>query len=236
MSEELLSALLDGECSPAEAKRLLEQLEGSPALRRRWSRMCLTRDAVDGTRVEAASIDFCAGVMAAIEREKSASVAASQPQPAARLGKAKPATVVPLRRADAAARAWQPVAGLAMAASIAAVVAVGGYRWLSAPVAVPGAAALVSPASTGSVAEAGGLQTVALAGTTQGGKLVQVSTAAAEEPAETSWSQLDADTARQLSEYMMEHSNLRAAQGVGGALSYPRMMVRPADYRTGEPH
>ncbi len=68
-------------------------------------------------------------------------------------------------------------------------------------------------------------------------KLVQVSNAVGgEEPIETRWSQLDADTARQLNEYMMEHSNMRAEQGVGGALSYPRMMVRTAEYRTGEQH
>jgi hypothetical protein len=67
-------------------------------------------------------------------------------------------------------------------------------------------------------------------------RLVQVSTAAVDEPVETRWSQLDADTARQLGEYMMEHSNMRAEQGMGGALSYPRMTLHTAEYRSGERH
>jgi len=36
MSEELLSALLDGECSPGDVKRLMDELASSPALKQRW--------------------------------------------------------------------------------------------------------------------------------------------------------------------------------------------------------
>lgn len=224
MSEELLSAMLDGECTPGEVKRLLDQLEDSPALRQRWSRMCLVRDAAENTRVRAASVDFCAGVMAQIERERTHPVAQREPQavPAAVVSK-----VVPVRRrAGVAARRWQPLAGLAVAASLAAVVSVGGYRWLNQP--VGSAASGSAPAVTASMTAS--FQPVALASAPQA-KLVQV----ADEPVETRWSQLDAETARQLSEYMMEHSNMRAEQGLGGALSYPRM-VRTVEYRTGEPH
>lgn len=236
MSDELLSAMLDGECTPGELKRLLDSLEQSPALKQRWSRMCLVREAMQGTQVragKAAPADFCAGVMAAIAKEQDAA-------PVHTPGKA-PSKVVamPVRRPAAAAAAnasrWQPVAGLAAAASIAAVAAVGGYRWISQPVGVPGGLAANTVPASSPVAE----QAVAYTGGAPGvaqPRLVAVSTAAAEEPVETRWSQLDADTARQLGEYMMEHSNMRADQGMGGSLSYPRMMLHTAEYRSGERH
>lgn len=217
MSEELLSALLDGECSPGEVKRLMDELASSPALQQRWSRMCVVRDAMEGTRVAAPQGDFCAGVMAAVAQERGAA-----PAPPPRV------VTMPSRpRAAANASRWQPFAGLAAAASIAAVAAVGGYRWLNQPVGAPvqtasvPAAAATQPVAYGSAAEA---------------RLVPVSATAGEEPVETRWSQLDAATAHQLSEYMMEHSNLRAEQGVGSALSYPRMTLRTAEYRSGERH
>jgi negative regulator of sigma E activity len=222
MSEELLSALLDGECSPGEVKRLMEELERSPALKQRWSRMCAVRDAMAETRMPALSADFCSGVMAAIERDRAV------PQPSK-------VVALPVRSRPAAANAtrWQPFAGLAAAASIAAVAAIGGYRMLNAPIGAPVQTASVAPALSGA-------QPVSFAGAANDAgqaRLIPVSatSSAGDEPVETRWSQLDADTARQLSEYMMEHSNMRG-EGVGGALSYPRMTLRTAEYRTGERH
>ena len=226
MSEELLSALLDGECTPGEIKRLLTQLEDVPALQQHWTRMCLVREASESTRVRKASVDFCAGVMAAIERDPVA--APVQPQKVVPLSSRRPAVAAPVRVSR-----WQPFAGLAAAASIAAIATVGGYRWINQPVGAPVAVASAAQVS-GDVASAQPADFVPAA---PQAKLMQVSaTSAKDEPVETRWSQLDADTARQLNEYMMEHSNMRAEQGVGGALSYPRMMLRTAEYRTGEPH
>jgi anti-sigma-K factor RskA len=138
---------------------------------------------------------------------------------------------------------WQPFAGLAAAASIAAIATVGGYRWISQPVGAPAVVASATQSSGAQVAGAqssndgASVQPVDFVAAAPQAKLMQVSaTSAKDEPVETRWSQLDADTARQLNEYMMEHSNMRAEQGVGGALSYPRMMLRTAEYRTGEPH
>lgn len=230
MSEELLSALLDGECTPGEIKRLLDELEQAPAVQQRWTRMCLVREAADSTKVRQPAMDFCAGVMAAIEREQAATPAAPRP--------AKVVALQPRRPAVAAVRRsrWQPLAGLAAAASIAAIASVGGYRLLNQPVGTSG-----TVASAGQPADAAGVpqQQVAFlpAAEPQPAKLVQVSnTVGGDEPVETRWSQLDAETARQLNEYMMEHSNMRAEQGVGAALSYPRMMVRTAEYRTSGQH
>jgi negative regulator of sigma E activity len=218
MSEELLSALLDGECSPGEVKRLMEELGRSPALQQRWSRMCLVREAMAGTQVKSTGPDFCAGVMAAIEREQAA------PE--------RPAKVVtmPVRSRPAAANAprWQPFAGLAVAASVAALAVVGGYRLLNQP------GASLQTAQNGP-------QPVAYAPPAEGKpQLTPVASGsgpvARAEPVETRWSQLDAATARQLNEYMLEHANLRAEQGVSSALSYPRMALHTAEYLSGEQH
>lgn len=195
----------------------MDELGRSPALARRWSRMCLVREAMEGTRVPAAAPDFCAGVMAAIAQQ-GGSVAE------------RPAKVVslPARSRPAAANAprWQPFAGLAIAASVAAVVAVGGYRWLSQPVGAPAQTAQ-APAAGAPLQPAG---FTASAGTVPEPQLVPVSSGSAE-PVETRWSQLDAATARQLNEYMLEHANMRAEQGVSSALSYPRMTLHTAEYR-----
>ncbi len=233
MSEELLSALLDGECTPGEVKLLLQRLEDSPALGRRWSRMCLVRDAAENVQVRSASVDFCAGVMAAIEQ---ASEVPSQVAVAVRTAKVIPMPLAGGR--GARARRWQPLAGLAMAASVAAVVTVGGYRWLNPPA---GAAAAVANAGNGANASA-----VASLAQPERVNLAQAQSAQAQlapvsysaggtEPVETRWSQLDADAMGQLSEYMMEHNSMRAGQGVGSALSDPRLF-RAVEYRADEPH
>ena len=51
--------------------------------------------------------------------------------------------------------------------------------------------------------------------------------------ADTSVAQLDGEAARQLNDYMIEHANSRADAGMGGSLSYARMVTtvgyRPAD-------
>lgn len=234
MSEELLSALLDGECTPVEVERLLQQLDESPALKQRWTRMCVAREATENTRIRAVSPDFCAGVMAAIQRDEAVAEPVRSPKVVA-LQPRRPAAA-PVAVTASRSR-WQPVVGLAAAASIAAVVTVGGYRWLSQPV---GSAAVTVASAGPSATGSAGMQPVAYAtAPQQQAKLVQVSNTSggsADDPVETRWSQLDADTASQLSEYMMEHSNMRAEQGVGGALSYPRMMVRTAEYRTSGQH
>lgn len=68
-TQETLSALLDGECSPAEMQRLLDELEHSPELKQQWSRLCLAREVRAGTRVRKAQPSICAGVMAALDAE-----------------------------------------------------------------------------------------------------------------------------------------------------------------------
>jgi sigma-E factor negative regulatory protein RseA len=202
MSEDLLSALLDGECTPDEVKRLLDQAEASPELGRRWSRMCAARDAMAGTRVRQPAPDFCAGVMAAI----------AAPAPAAAKSvvtpiRARPA-VQPVRRRRSAR--WQPWAGMAVAASVATMAVLGAHSWLQQGPGPLSVAANSRPAT---------------------GTATPV---AAAEPAEIPWGKLDAAAARQLNDLVLEHSSMRADQGMVGPLNYARMAVRTADYQPGE--
>lgn len=102
MAKDSLSALLDGECSPRELDRILEEMERSPELRQAWSRMCLARDASEGVRVRKDQPCICAGVMSQLE---------AHPQDPG--GK-----VVPIVRRRLRGY-WKPLAGLAAAASVA---------------------------------------------------------------------------------------------------------------------
>lgn len=204
-SEDILSALLDGECSPDEVKRLLDEAETSPELSRRWARMCAVRDAMAGTRVRQASPELCAGVMAAI----ASPAAVPTPNPALKSVvtpiRAKRPAAQPVRRRSAR---WQPWAGMAVAASVAAVAVVGTRGWLQQGPA---------PLATAAASQAAGVTPVAAA-----------------EPAEIPWGKLDAAAARQLNELVLEHSSMRADQGMVGPLNYARMAVRTADYQPGE--
>lgn len=100
MNEETLSALLDGECSPAELDSLLQALERDPRLRARLSRMRLAQEVLHGTTVRAAGLGFADRVMAALPERPEG-------------------VVTPIRRA-AAAR-WRPMVALAAAAGLGAV-------------------------------------------------------------------------------------------------------------------
>lgn len=209
MSEELLSAMMDGECKPEEIERLLAELDASAAMKARWSRMCATRDALAGVTFGKTTIDLTANVMAALDELEDA------PNGANVVPLRRPAIAAPARVA-ARTRRMQPLVGYAAAASLAIAAVVGGRSyWL------PSATQAIGPTATNQ--PIAGLQTVALN--------TDAAAAATEEPVETRWTQLDADSARQLNDYLMEHSNSRAESGMGGSLSYARLTVRTADYR-----
>lgn len=140
-SEERMSALLDGESLPGEIEALLAELETEPLLAARWSRECAVRDARAGVAIRA-ELDLTSGVMAAI-----AAGAAVDANP----------VVVPLRRAEPLVRPvavprhralrWQPVAGLAAAASLAAVAVVSGRALIASRDAGSAQVAVAQPAA-----------------------------------------------------------------------------------------
>lgn len=102
MTNETLSALLDGECTSAEVDRQLAAMERDPALKAQYSRLVFARDALRGSRAKALDPHFANRVLAALD----------QADPA-------PSTVVPFRLRHAPV--WRPLAGLAIAAGLAAV-------------------------------------------------------------------------------------------------------------------
>jgi negative regulator of sigma E activity len=71
---ESISALLDGECSPRELERLLDEMERNPALGEQFSRQCLARDARMGTKVRSAELNFSSRVLAALHEEQPGAV------------------------------------------------------------------------------------------------------------------------------------------------------------------
>ncbi len=183
MTDETLSALLDEECSPAELDHLLEAMEREPALKARYSRMCLVRDSLHGGGAKSVHSDFSARVLAALDQEPVS-------------------TVVPFRTRRYIV--WQPLAGLAAAAALAAV-----------------AVLLLRPESS-------------LAPDTRQAAVAQPAQSA--DKADRHWTELDADKARQLNDYLIAYSRSRAEQGVGGTLSLVRYAALTVEPQQQEPH
>jgi negative regulator of sigma E activity len=221
MSEEMLSALLDGECTPAEVEALLAEIDRSPTLKARWSRMCATRDALAGTAIRHQSLDLTASIMAALDDAPEAAVnpkvvplrprAVAVPAPQPAVAGADRAAARSLRRSR--------IAGLAVAASITAVVAIGGRSLLEAPVDA-------AVASRDAVVAAAPVADPNIVKVSANG---EISGATADAGA-AYWTQVDAETAHQLNGYLLEH-NTRTGSGMGGALGYARIAVRSTDFR-----
>ncbi|PTU30804.1 sigma-E factor negative regulatory protein [Stenotrophobium rhamnosiphilum] len=204
MSYEKLSALLDGECSAEELDRLLADLDQSPALKAQWSRMCLAREGVEGTRIRKGQPCIVAGVMAGLDKTP------------AEL--AKP-NVVELRRPRS--MIVKQVAGWAVAASVATVAMLVGVNsgnhqeqgadftastvQTTLPVTEPVSYPVVVPR------QARNLQSVAL-----------------RTPAEQQWQ----DAGDDLDNYLIEHNTSIASQGMGmgGTLRAARFAAHSATY------
>lgn len=97
---ERMSALMDGELPEREARALLDRIAIEPVLQGRWARYHAARSALD-TGAARMSPDFAERVRAARERE--------------------PAILTPGRTQSAAAGWRRPLAGFAIAASVALV-------------------------------------------------------------------------------------------------------------------
>lgn len=194
MPQDSLSALLDGECSGPELDRLLEELDRSPELAEQWSRMCLAREAREGTQVRVDQPCICAGVMSALDEAPAA--AAKVVDLAARRAS---------RRA-AVARIWKPLVGFAAAASM-------------------GAAAVYVIQPGGSPTRSGGPEFAS-------GTLARWNVDGSEP--RTVASTGDEAYAQMLREYMMDHSNAIADEGVGGTLRYARFAAHTAEHRPQE--
>ena len=108
MTNEALSAFFDGECTPEELDHLLDAMERDPALKDRYSRMCLARDSLKGGRAQSAHLDFSSQVLAALEQDSVSRVFPFPRKRASALDQVR-------------GRLWRPLAGLAAAAALGAV-------------------------------------------------------------------------------------------------------------------
>jgi negative regulator of sigma E activity len=183
MAKDTISALLDGECAPAEIDRILEEMARSPALAAEWSRQCMARDAVEGVRMRKEQPCICAGVMAGLEAQDRPLVS----------------RVVELKPRRRVAAMWKPLAGLAAAASVAAIAVTMNFG---------GGQDSASTLAEAQMAPPVVIQTLpasSLVGQRRPANLRTVS--AGEE---------------ELRNYLIEHSNSMADRGMGATLSYAR--------------
>lgn len=195
MTQESLSALLDGECSAEELDRLLDDMERWPALKQAYSRQCLVREAGEGVSIRKEQACICAGVMS-------------------RLGEMDAAPSAKVTDLDSRRRwlNWKPLAGLAAAASVAAL------------------AILVVPATQDSGADP--LMNIE-AGADLAPAAIPVKIPAArpsrnlQSVAYTPDEQAQVD---ELNSLLMEHSNSLAGQGMGGTMRYARFAAHNAVY------
>ena len=198
MVKDSLSALLDGECSAKELDQLLDELDRSPELAQQWSRLCLAREATEGTRVGADQPCICASVMSQLDAQP-----VSHPKVVDLASRR-------LTRFPKIATYWKPMVGFAAAASMGAA-----------------AVLLVQPAADRTLpgVDANGFTSGQLAGwVPAGGSNIALQPVAS----------LDRDDAHaeMLQQYLMDHSNAIAGDGVGGTLRYARFAAHTAEYQT----
>lgn len=211
---ELLSALLDGELSAAELDRLLGDFDKSEALRGRWQRFCALKAAREGVRLRS-SVDICAGVMAAL---------ADAPAPAS------DTRVVPLperSRRPAPTFSWRTTAGIAAAASMAAVVVVGGVQRQLHAGAYPATASVATVASAPAVTSS----LIAAADESARKADAAITSVAPQQVADSEGSRLDPEARRRLDDYVIEHSSYSGGGLSGSPLGYARFAAETANYQ-----
>ncbi len=113
--EEKISALMDGDLSATETNEAINLLCADKSLREQWQRMHLTRDIVQGeSAANFLGSDFSASVMAALENEETPVLVDDT--------NVVPVDFTAKQKAPKASPSWmKPVAGLAVAASVAMV-------------------------------------------------------------------------------------------------------------------
>jgi|GEM_PF-593577 len=112
-SSETVSALMDGEVTDFELRRILERLDEDPLLAAKWRRYHLVRSALHSEQVGEPELDISSAVSAAIADEP---VFDEVEEIAAASDVSGGASVISRR-----GRAWRSLASMAMAASVTAV-------------------------------------------------------------------------------------------------------------------
>ena len=199
-----LSALLDGECPDAELDDLLDEMERSPELAAQWSLMCRDQDLRQG-RVLPRQTCICADVMSRLDEPESFA-----------------ANVRPLRPRMPALRLprWAaPVSGLVAAASMGAA-----------------AVLLVQPDGSPEPVTPGGATPLVASGervnwVREPNSSVATMTKVVHKSTPVAGGGLEDPNEHLLREYLIDHSNAVAAEGMGGTMRYARFAAHEAEYR-----
>ncbi|MEH6443378.1 MAG: MucB/RseB C-terminal domain-containing protein [Oceanospirillaceae bacterium] len=127
-SLEPISAMMDGEIEEFELRRVIERTSNDQELQNKWLRYHLAQDVMKGREVQVTQkIDLVARVSATLESEPSYSSATAAQEP-------KPVSSND-RQSDT--QWWKPLASMAMAASVTAVVLLGAQQYGADPIAQP---------------------------------------------------------------------------------------------------
>jgi sigma-E factor negative regulatory protein RseA len=212
MSEEdfkSLSLLMDGELPSEESARLIRELVKDERLKSEWTRQHRVRDALQGQLNSALDGGFAARVSAAVDAEPT--IIAPQPLDAVSREADVPAEVVAIPVGRAKRSYNRPLAGLAIAASVAAV------SLLALQVLDGGQGGGLLPASP---QLASGTPLIAVpAGA--GAQLVSSSGTHWSMPAEA---ERDAELEQRLNMYLSDHMEQAPINGVQGVLPYSRLV------------
>jgi negative regulator of sigma E activity len=233
MTNELVSVLMDGECSASELHDFLDDAAESPALMRQWSRMTLVRDAMAGIPVQHFNqLDpdkFCASIMSQLGEMASAD-APTAPMPIR-------SSVIPLpsreiqQPATARRRARGSRMGWAAAASVTLVALAGGRSWFVGAT-QPAASNSAIGIAANSDASSSDFYTAADNGTNQFG-LTPVSMhytmGGIGEATETRWSQLDPEAAFRVA---ADRYHLHLDRSIAGLHGYGRLASSGVSYET----
>ncbi len=172
--KEQISALVDGELPASERELLLRRMESDPALRQMWRRYQLIHDTLHRDLPEQVDTGFSERVMRAIDNEH----------------------IESLPLAVRLARLARPLAGLAVAASVAAMVIVGVQR----------------------IGTDTGIDTIPVATTASMPRdgFRQVSG--------TRWDTQQPEVQARLNSYLVNHNEYSAATSIQGILQYRRIV------------
>lgn len=122
-STESISALMDGEVADFELRRTLDRIESDPKLSEAWQRYHLVRSVMKNEEGAELKVDISASVMAALDSEPNFDIDESKSTELTEL------TEVDVNRKN---KFWRPVASMAAAASVTAMVILGAQN-LSQP-------------------------------------------------------------------------------------------------------
>jgi len=179
---EQLSALVDDELSDLERPLLLGRLERDPELRACLGRYQLISEVMRGGDARAAGLGIATRVNAALESEA-------------------PMTGRPAECSNETLALWRPLAGLAVAASVAVVAVLSLQNFEGNPSGVAPQVAVNTPQVEETPAAA---------------PVLRVS--------EGDWARIEPRVAKRLDDYLVNHNEFAASRGVQGVMPYVRIV------------